>query len=53
MVKSFAIGYTVRDVAKGSWIDESTVTLPKAPPRTPASGDQSAGAAAAAEDYTL
>ncbi|HCN6808893.1 TPA: D-galactarate dehydratase, partial [Escherichia coli] len=24
MVKSFAIGYTVRDVAKGSWIDEST-----------------------------
>ncbi len=32
MVKSFAIGYTVRDVAKGSWIDESTVTLPKAPP---------------------
>ncbi|WP_213082264.1 UxaA family hydrolase, partial [Escherichia coli] len=25
-------GYTVRDVAKGSWIDESTVTLPKAPP---------------------
>ncbi|MBS9028612.1 UxaA family hydrolase, partial [Escherichia coli] len=26
------IGYAVRDVAKGSWIDESTVTLPKAPP---------------------
>ncbi|WP_414164979.1 galactarate dehydratase [Superficieibacter sp. BNK-5] len=26
------IGYAVRDVAKGSWIDESTVELPKAPP---------------------
>lgn len=26
------IGYAVRDIAKGSWIDESTVALPKAPP---------------------
>ena len=29
------IGYAVRDVAKGSWIDKSTVTLPKAPPLNP------------------
>lgn len=26
------IGYAVRDIAKGSWIDESLVELPKAPP---------------------
>ncbi|VFS60378.1 D-galactarate dehydratase [Kluyvera cryocrescens] len=26
------IGYAIRDIAKGSWIDESTVALPKAPP---------------------
>ena len=25
------IGYAVRDIAKGSWIDESLVELPKAP----------------------
>ena len=26
------IGYAVRDIARGSWIDESLVELPKAPP---------------------
>lgn len=26
------IGYAVRDIARGSWIDESTVELPSAPP---------------------
>ena len=26
------IGYAVRDIVKGSWIDESMVILPKAPP---------------------
>ncbi|SNY76488.1 galactarate dehydratase [Enterobacter sp. CC120223-11] len=26
------IGYAVRDIPKGSWIDESTVSLPEAPP---------------------
>ncbi|WKT00427.1 galactarate dehydratase [Gallibacterium salpingitidis] len=26
------IGYAVKDIAKGSWIDESLVELPKAPP---------------------
>lgn len=26
------IGYAVRDIARGSWIDESMVELPKAPP---------------------
>ncbi|STQ58217.1 galactarate dehydratase [Pseudescherichia vulneris] len=26
------IGYAVRDIARGSWIDESTVELPTAPP---------------------
>ncbi len=26
------IGYAVRDIVKGSWIDESTVLLPEAPP---------------------
>ncbi|MEW5560836.1 galactarate dehydratase [Enterobacter asburiae] len=26
------IGYAVRDIAQGSWIDESTVALPEAPP---------------------
>ncbi|WEX24751.1 hypothetical protein OH692_24175 [Escherichia coli] len=32
------MGYAVRDVAKGSWIDKSTVTLPKAPPLNPCLG---------------
>ncbi|VEA31788.1 D-galactarate dehydratase [Salmonella enterica subsp. enterica] len=26
------IGYAVRDIPRGSWIDESLVELPKAPP---------------------
>lgn len=26
------IGYAVRDIPRGSWIDESMVELPKAPP---------------------
>jgi galactarate dehydratase len=42
------IGYAVRDIPQGSWIDESLVELPKAPPLHTAAGDQSPGAAAAA-----
>lgn len=37
------IGYAVRAIPRGSWIDESMVVLPEAPPLHAATGNQSPG----------
>lgn len=39
------IGYALRDIAKGSWIDESLVELPQAPALETYAGDQNFHAA--------